>query len=180
MTLPEQIAKLLASDLINKNSTHENAPFGHDCTEECGVELNDVIAASNPVIAPMRSGGKKHKRCLDCWEEYIDKLTDQILSLLASQEDESLLLDTDSRCDMLDEVLKLHPGLPVKLQNTLLNLMEEVAKEQLVKAVPVIKAQARAEAFKEAGERLDKADWDFELEDIIDDLKSGKLKEEKK
>ena len=82
----EGIAKLLAGDLIVRGFTHENAPPGHDCGEECGVTIEDQIAAANPFCSPVRSGGKKHKKCVDCWEEYIKKLTTKIIKGLFTPE----------------------------------------------------------------------------------------------
>jgi len=79
MELPiEKVRGLLSEDFITCNSTHEHAPPGHGCGEECGVSLENQIAASNPVIAPMRSGGKKHKKCMNCWQEYIEQLANKI------------------------------------------------------------------------------------------------------
>jgi len=69
---------ILTDDLITWGWTHENPPPGKDCGEECGVSLDDQIAASNPFCSPVRSGGKKHKRCMECWEEYIDGLVARI------------------------------------------------------------------------------------------------------
>ncbi|KKN21710.1 hypothetical protein LCGC14_0922500 [marine sediment metagenome] len=39
--------------------------------------------------------------------------------------------DIDIKCDFADEVNKLHPELPMKLQSTILNLIECVAQVQL-------------------------------------------------
>ena len=77
----ESIVDTLQEDLINKNSTHENSPPGHDCGVECGVSMEDQIRAANPFYSPLRSGGKKHKKCMDCWNKYIAELADQILSI---------------------------------------------------------------------------------------------------
>jgi len=74
MTEQERMKAILTEDLINLRSTHENAPPYKDCEEECGVSMEDQILASNPLFSPMRSGGVKHKRCIDCWNEYIDGL----------------------------------------------------------------------------------------------------------
>ena len=79
--IKEQVVELLSEDLITLRSTHENPPPGKDCGEECGVSLDDQIAAANPVTSPMRSGGKKHKKCMDCWNEYISNLTARIHNL---------------------------------------------------------------------------------------------------
>ena len=86
MTKQEEVVKgmgeILGEDLIVGSKTHENSPPGKDCEEECGVDIHDLIAASNPICSPMRSGGKKHRKCMDCWNEYIDNL---ILRLLTKQ-----------------------------------------------------------------------------------------------
>ncbi len=74
----KKINDLLSEDLINFGNTHENAPPHKDCGEECGVSMENQIAASNPLAKPMRSGGTKHKKCMACWNEYIDNLTNRI------------------------------------------------------------------------------------------------------
>ena len=74
----DKVKELLIEELIICGSTHENAPPGKDCGEECGVSFEAQIAASNPIISPMRSGGAKHKRCMDCWGEYVDDLINRI------------------------------------------------------------------------------------------------------
>jgi len=75
----KQIKDILTGDLITCGCTHENPPPSKDCGEECGVSMEDQIAASNPFCSPVRSGGKKHKRCVVCWEEYIDGLAARIM-----------------------------------------------------------------------------------------------------
>ena len=40
------------------------------------------------------------------------------------------LLDNDVRCDMFDAVLELHPNISTKIQSTISNLIDEVAKAQ--------------------------------------------------
>ncbi len=70
---------ILTEDLIVYGLTHENPPPHKDCEEDCGVSLEDTIAASNPFCAPMRSGGKKHRRCVECWEEYIEGLITRLM-----------------------------------------------------------------------------------------------------
>ncbi len=47
--------------------------------------------------------------------------------------DESRLLTDDQKCDYLDSMNELFPNLSVKLQSALSNLIDEVAKAQLVK-----------------------------------------------
>ena len=81
----EGMKAILFEDLVNCGSTHENPPPHKDC-EECGVSVESQIAASNPIMSPMRSGGKKHKRCMDCWNEYIDSLILRLLTKQASQD----------------------------------------------------------------------------------------------
>ena len=78
----DKIVDLLKEDFINCGLTHENPPPHKDCSEECGVSLDDQIAAANPICSLVRSGGKKHKKCMDCWNEYIDNLTNQIEQLV--------------------------------------------------------------------------------------------------
>jgi hypothetical protein len=84
--LRESIEGILFTDLVEVASTHENPPPHVDCMENCGIEMDDMIAASNPFCSPVRSGGEKHKRCMDCWREYIDSLTSQIFSLFLAHE----------------------------------------------------------------------------------------------
>jgi len=90
MTKQEEIRKgmkdILSDDLIKLGITHENPPPHKDCGEECGVSLDDRIAAANPICSPVRSGGKKHKKCMDCWNEYIDSLVKRIQEKEASQD----------------------------------------------------------------------------------------------
>lgn len=80
------IKEILVKDLIIFGSTHENPPPGEDCGDECGVSFYDQTAASNPIFAPMRSGGDKHKKCMDCWDEYIEELTTRILTVIEGNE----------------------------------------------------------------------------------------------
>ncbi len=81
----EGMKEILCDDLINFGITHENPPPRRDCSEDCGVSLDDQIAAANPIMSPVRSGGKKHKRCMDCWNEYIDGLITRIQEKESSQ-----------------------------------------------------------------------------------------------
>lgn len=78
MDTKQKIKEILAEDLIVCGCTHENPPPHKDCGEECGVSLDDQIAAANPIMSPVRSGGKKHRECIGCWEEYIDGLATRI------------------------------------------------------------------------------------------------------
>jgi hypothetical protein len=89
----EKIKAILSKDLINRNCTHENPPPGHECNEECGVSLEDCIASSNRFTSPLHSGGKKHKKCMDCWNEYLEKLARQLLPLLSPKPELKLISD---------------------------------------------------------------------------------------
>ena len=75
----QRIKEILSEDLITLRCTHENPPPGKDCGEECSVSIDDQIAAANPFCSPVRSGGKKHKKCMDCWNEYLENLITKIL-----------------------------------------------------------------------------------------------------
>ena len=81
-TTKQKIEDILYQDLVNLGNTHENAPPGHDCMEECNVSIDDLIDASNPITSQMRSDGEKHKPCIKCWEDYISKLADKILDCI--------------------------------------------------------------------------------------------------
>lgn len=81
MNKQDKIKALLSKELLEKGNTHEVAPPGHDCTNECSVSFESVVAASNPITSPMRSDGKKHKRCMDCWVEYVNWLADKIIRI---------------------------------------------------------------------------------------------------
>jgi len=70
----EAVRNKLREDLIICSITHENAPPGRDCYEDCGV-LKDTYGN------PLGEQGGEHKKCMDCWEEYIDKLATQIDAL---------------------------------------------------------------------------------------------------
>ena len=87
--IKEGMKKILTEDFINCGITHENPPPGKDCGEECGVSLYSQIAAVNPIFAPIRSGRKKHKKCMSCWNEYIDSL---ILRLTAKQSSQGCVI----------------------------------------------------------------------------------------
>lgn len=66
------IKDILFEDLVLCGFTHENAPPHKDCLEECDV-LNDREGM------PLgEHGRKKHKRCMVCWEEYVDSLVERI------------------------------------------------------------------------------------------------------
>ena len=75
----EEMRDILTEDLIFCGLTHENPPPHKDCEEDCGVSLEDTIAAANPFCAPVRSGGDKHRKCMDCWNEYIDGLITRLI-----------------------------------------------------------------------------------------------------
>ena len=80
----EGMKDVLAEDWIVRHFTHENPPPGKDCSVECNVSLDDQIAAANPICSPVRSGGKKHKKCMDCWNEYISDLIAKLFALTVS------------------------------------------------------------------------------------------------
>jgi len=65
----QKIKDILFEDLVLHNLTHENAPPHKDCYEDCGI----------PIKAD--EYGKKHKKCMDCWEEYIDSLVEHIMKV---------------------------------------------------------------------------------------------------
>jgi len=81
----EGMREILKDDFIVHGITHENPPPNKDCGEDCGVGIIDQIAAANPLCSPVRSGGSKHKKCVDCWNEYIDGLITRLLTKQASQ-----------------------------------------------------------------------------------------------
>lgn len=81
----EGMREILSEDLINYGNTHENPPPRIDCSEKCNVSLDDQIAASNPIMKPCRSGGEKHKKCMDCWNEYIEGLITKLITKQDSQ-----------------------------------------------------------------------------------------------
>ncbi len=51
------------------------------------------------------------------------------------------LLDSDERCDLMDAVMELHPNLPIKLQNTILNLIDLTIKTQAAKSALIREAK---------------------------------------
>ena len=77
MTAEEKLKELLTDELILHNITHEIPPPGSDCYEDCGVL--DMHAG---MLAPVRSDGKKHKKCMDCWNEYVEKLANLVVERL--------------------------------------------------------------------------------------------------
>jgi len=78
--LREGMRNILSKDFIIYNSTHEHAPPRRDCLRDCETEDQ-----GDGPLAIMRSGGKKHKKCGDCWNEYIDKLITRIIKKQVSQ-----------------------------------------------------------------------------------------------
>ncbi len=76
--LIEGFKEILTEDLVMHNVTHEHPPPGKDCYEDCGV----AYESGHPILAPMRSGGEKHKKCMDCWGGYIDGLAKQLAQCL--------------------------------------------------------------------------------------------------
>jgi len=95
-----KIIKVLNNDFVICNNTHEHAPPHKDCAD-CGVSMEAQISASNPFMSPMRSGGKKHKKCMDCWNKYIYNLSAQIHDLY--KEDGYVQLDEDQSLPPNDE-----------------------------------------------------------------------------
>ena len=69
--ISEELENILTDDLVMESLTHENAPPGKDCCDDCGV-LHD-------------GNDKKHRKCMDCWEEYVKGLTLRILKKLVSK-----------------------------------------------------------------------------------------------
>ena len=72
MTKRAKIRTILTEDLIICGITHENAPLGKDCLDDCGV-LKDYEGN------PLGKQGGKHMKCMDCWEGYIKGLVDRIM-----------------------------------------------------------------------------------------------------
>ena len=70
----EGMKDILIEELIVYGSTHEHAPPHRDCLEDCHTEDQ-----GDGPLKLMRSGGDKHKKCMECWGEYIDKLIAKIL-----------------------------------------------------------------------------------------------------
>ena len=68
----EEIKEILTEDLILCNITHENAPPHRDCLDDCDV-LKD-----NKGKSLGEHGKTKHRRCRDCWDEYIETLATKI------------------------------------------------------------------------------------------------------
>ena len=84
LAIRKKMVEVLTEDLIVCGCTHENPPPHKDCGKECGLGMDDQIAAANPFCSPVRSGGKKHKKCMDCWNEYISDLITKLFSLTVS------------------------------------------------------------------------------------------------
>lgn len=78
--------EILTEDFIVSHFTHENAPPGNDCLEEC-----DVLK-SNTGEYLGEHGKTKHKKCMDCWNEYIDDL---ILRLTAKQSSQGCVIKVE-------------------------------------------------------------------------------------
>ncbi len=151
--LTEEIAKLLTAEIINKSSSHENAPPGHDCGEECGVGLEDQIAASNPFCSPIRSGGKKHKKCMDCWEDWSKNLAAQILAHLASLAPEEAGKSIESIIQANFDCRAVRFNDNGQLEGT--DIVTPIVAEILASVWPI--AEAKIEQARERIEYLEKA-----------------------
>jgi len=68
----EGIKSILFDDLVLWGITHENAPPHKDCLEAC-----DVLTGNTGEYLG-EHGKTKHRRCMDCWNEYIDDLVNRI------------------------------------------------------------------------------------------------------
>ena len=71
----EGMKAILTKDLILCNNTHENAPPYNDCLDDC-----DVLKGRNGESLG-EHGKTKHKRCMDCWNEYIDGLITRLMGV---------------------------------------------------------------------------------------------------
>ena len=58
---------------------------------------------------------------------------------------EKALLTDEQQCDWADQVNECHPNLSVPIQNTILNLIQEVAQAQLDKALKTEGIEIRAD-----------------------------------
>ena len=95
--------------------------------------------------------------------------------------DEDGLIDSDLRCDLLDAVMGLHPRLSLKLQNTMINLIIEVAKAQRDLTASGKDAKYR-QAIQDSrdGKPLDLSEEEFEIFCSIENMyidKVSKIKE---
>lgn len=88
-------------------------------------------------------------------KDQTSNLAQHICQLLEPKSDEGRLLDSDTQCDLADDVNEIHPNLTVKLQATILTLIEEVAKAQDARTTSIKdkKCQERVERiFKDIEE----------------------------
>ena len=92
MSKIDEVKEILTEDLIIYNITHENAPPHKDCYEDCGVFKN--LAGE-----PLGVQGGKRRKCMDCWEEYVDKLANQICQLFEPEPSEITALPLDALPD---------------------------------------------------------------------------------
>ena len=133
----EGMREVLSEDLINTNSTHEHAPPGRSCLEDC-----NTMDQGNGHVALMRSGGKKHKRCMDCWQEYVEELINKITKKQDSQgvmvKVERDLINTTSETEAIKS--KLHKAIDAHIDNktTFIELMDAVVKAGYIAVEPLI------------------------------------------
>jgi len=66
--LREQIRNLFTDEILLNFWTHEKCPPSQQEFKQCQLDSNI-----------------KHERCMPCWEAWLDKLTNQIISLLAKR-----------------------------------------------------------------------------------------------
>ncbi|KKK69227.1 hypothetical protein LCGC14_2936140 [marine sediment metagenome] len=80
MAKQKKMKDILFEDLVLCGITHENAPPYKDCLDDCGV-LKD--RGGNP----LGKQGGKHKKCMTCWEGYVDDLVLRIIAKQDSKEE---------------------------------------------------------------------------------------------
>jgi len=157
--MEDKIKEILVEDLIVLNITHEHAPPRKDCFEDCGVGLNDQIAASNPVMAPVRSGGKKHRKCMECWEEYVSKLAKQIADLYPEPKgDEEGLLTSDELNDIVHKNTDQE-----KKTYALGTIIHDIAKAQK-RLDDINKEKEIGEIFEKLDETISEKSYDDEVD----------------
>jgi len=74
---------ILFEDSVLCSITHENAPPHKDCYDDCGVISGE--------------GGRKHKKCMECWNEYIDDL---VLRIERGQSSQGVWIRTENGEDL--------------------------------------------------------------------------------
>jgi len=75
----KKLKELLTEELILTGITHENAPPNKECLKDCNVlkdKNGDYIKGYGEI---------KHRRCMECWGEYVNSLCKKILSLSVSE-----------------------------------------------------------------------------------------------